>query len=115
MDEFIPTPTRDLDKGFIMPVEGTFSIAGRGTVRLPPCGCHLWRCARGAALLACFFGFHVACVPYRLDLRIANACLRRRLPVFNQLPECLSRMHQRAPSRAQDAALHTESWSETET
>ena len=54
-------------------------------------------------LLACCFGFHVACVPYRLDLRIANACLRRRLPVFNQLPECLSRMHQRAPSRAQDA------------
>ena len=50
-----------------------------------------------------------------LDLRIANACLRRRLPVFNQLPECLSRMHQRAPSRAQDAALHTKSWSETET
>ena len=65
-------------------------------------------------LLACCFGFHVACVPYRLDLRIANACLRRRLPVFNQLPECLSRMHQRAPSRAQDAALHTKSWSETE-
>jgi len=32
VDEFIPTPTRDLEKDFIMPVEGTFSIAGRGTV-----------------------------------------------------------------------------------
>mmetsp|Transcript_20802 Transcript_20802/g.53076 ORF Transcript_20802/g.53076 Transcript_20802/m.53076 type:complete len:410 (+) Transcript_20802:61-1290(+) len=32
VDEFIPTPVRDLDKDFIMPVEGTFSIAGRGTV-----------------------------------------------------------------------------------
>jgi len=32
VDDFIPTPVRDLDKGFIMPVEGTFSIAGRGTV-----------------------------------------------------------------------------------
>lgn len=32
VDEFIPTPKRDLDKDFIMPVEGTFSIAGRGTV-----------------------------------------------------------------------------------
>ena len=72
------------------------------------------RCAAGCWPAGCF-GFHVACVPYRLDLRIANACLRRRLPVFNQLPECLSRMHQRAPSRALDAALHTKSWSETET
>lgn len=32
VDEFIPTPERDLDKAFIMPVEGTYSIAGRGTV-----------------------------------------------------------------------------------
>jgi len=32
VDDFIPTPTRDLDKAFIMPVEGTYSIAGRGTV-----------------------------------------------------------------------------------
>jgi elongation factor Tu len=28
----IPTPKRDLDKPFLMPVEDTFSIAGRGTV-----------------------------------------------------------------------------------
>jgi translation elongation factor EF-Tu-like GTPase len=28
----IPTPQRDLDKPFLMPVEDTFSIAGRGTV-----------------------------------------------------------------------------------
>ena len=32
VDEYIPTPIRDLEKEFIMPVEGTFSIAGRGTV-----------------------------------------------------------------------------------
>jgi len=32
VDDTIPTPKRDLDKAFIMPVEGTFSIAGRGTV-----------------------------------------------------------------------------------
>jgi elongation factor Tu len=32
VDEAIPTPARDLDKDFIMPVEGTYSIAGRGTV-----------------------------------------------------------------------------------
>jgi len=32
VDDFIPTPTRETDKDFIMPVEGTYSIAGRGTV-----------------------------------------------------------------------------------
>jgi len=32
VDEFIPTPTRDLDKPFLMPVEDVFSISGRGTV-----------------------------------------------------------------------------------
>ncbi|KAJ3022807.1 UNVERIFIED_CONTAM: translation elongation factor Tu [Siphonaria sp. JEL0065] len=32
VDEFIPVPTRDLDKPFLMPVEDVFSIAGRGTV-----------------------------------------------------------------------------------
>jgi len=32
VDEYIPTPTRDLDKPFIMPVEDVFSIKGRGTV-----------------------------------------------------------------------------------
>ena len=32
VDDFIPTPQRDTDKDFIMPVEGTYSIAGRGTV-----------------------------------------------------------------------------------
>ena len=31
-DEFIPEPTRDVDKPFLMPVEDVFSIAGRGTV-----------------------------------------------------------------------------------
>ena len=32
VDEAIPTPTRETDKPFLMPVEDTFSIAGRGTV-----------------------------------------------------------------------------------
>lgn len=32
VDEYIPTPTRDLDKPFLMPVEDVFSIKGRGTV-----------------------------------------------------------------------------------
>lgn len=32
VDETIPTPTRDVDKPFLMPVEDVFSITGRGTV-----------------------------------------------------------------------------------
>ncbi len=32
LDEYIPTPERDLDKPFFMPVEDVFSIEGRGTV-----------------------------------------------------------------------------------
>ncbi|MGL4662976.1 MAG: elongation factor Tu [Culicoidibacterales bacterium] len=32
VDEYIPTPTRDNDKPFLMPVEDVFSITGRGTV-----------------------------------------------------------------------------------
>jgi elongation factor Tu len=32
VDEFIPTPSRDTDKPFLMPVEDVFSIKGRGTV-----------------------------------------------------------------------------------
>ncbi|KAJ2497137.1 translation elongation factor Tu [Coemansia sp. RSA 1972] len=32
VDSWIPTPERDLDKPFLMPVEDIFSIAGRGTV-----------------------------------------------------------------------------------
>ncbi len=32
VDSFIPTPERDTDKPFIMPVEDVFSITGRGTV-----------------------------------------------------------------------------------
>jgi len=32
VDSFIPTPTRDIDKPFLMPVEDVFSITGRGTV-----------------------------------------------------------------------------------
>jgi len=32
VDEFIPQPTRDVDKPFLMPVEDVFSISGRGTV-----------------------------------------------------------------------------------
>lgn len=32
LDEFIPEPTRALDKPFLMPIEDIFSIEGRGTV-----------------------------------------------------------------------------------
>jgi elongation factor Tu len=32
VDEYIPTPTRELDKPLLMPVEDVFSIKGRGTV-----------------------------------------------------------------------------------
>jgi elongation factor Tu len=32
LDEYIPTPERDTDKPFLMPVEDIFSIQGRGTV-----------------------------------------------------------------------------------
>ncbi len=32
VDSYIPTPTRDVDKTFLMPVEDVFTITGRGTV-----------------------------------------------------------------------------------
>ncbi|KAK6466025.1 mitochondrial translation elongation factor TU [Scheffersomyces coipomensis] len=32
VDEYIPTPVRDLEKPFLLPVEDVFSISGRGTV-----------------------------------------------------------------------------------
>lgn len=32
VDEYIPTPERDVDKPFLMPIEDVFSIKGRGTV-----------------------------------------------------------------------------------
>ena len=32
VDRYIPTPARDIDKPFLMPVEDVFSISGRGTV-----------------------------------------------------------------------------------
>jgi elongation factor Tu len=32
VDSYIPTPERDVDKPFLMPVEDVFSITGRGTV-----------------------------------------------------------------------------------
>jgi len=32
VDAYIPTPERDIDKDFLMPVEDVFSISGRGTV-----------------------------------------------------------------------------------
>jgi len=32
VDEYIPTPVREMDKPFLMPVEDVFSIKGRGTV-----------------------------------------------------------------------------------
>jgi elongation factor Tu len=32
MDRYIPTPKRDVEKSFLMPIEDVFSISGRGTV-----------------------------------------------------------------------------------
>ncbi len=32
VDDYVPTPERDIDKPFLMPVEDVFSITGRGTV-----------------------------------------------------------------------------------
>jgi len=32
VDEYIPTPEREMDKPFLMPIEDVFSIKGRGTV-----------------------------------------------------------------------------------
>ncbi len=32
LDEYVPTPERDVDKPFLMPVEDVFTITGRGTV-----------------------------------------------------------------------------------
>src|SRR5262249_37736145 len=32
VDRYIPQPTRDKDKPFLMPIEDVFSISGRGTV-----------------------------------------------------------------------------------
>ena len=32
VDEYIPTPERDVDRPFLMPIEDIFSISGRGTV-----------------------------------------------------------------------------------
>jgi len=32
VDKYVPTPERDIDKPFLMPVEDVFSISGRGTV-----------------------------------------------------------------------------------
>ncbi len=32
VDEYIPTPVRDEDLPFLMPIEDVFSIKGRGTV-----------------------------------------------------------------------------------
>jgi len=32
VDSYIPTPTRELDKPFLMPIEDVFTISGRGTV-----------------------------------------------------------------------------------
>ena len=32
VDSYVPTPERDVDKPYLMPVEDVFSISGRGTV-----------------------------------------------------------------------------------
>jgi elongation factor Tu len=37
VDKHIPTPTREVDKPFLMPIEDVFSISGRGTVATGRC------------------------------------------------------------------------------
>ena len=32
IDDYVPTPTREVDKPYLMPIEDVFSISGRGTV-----------------------------------------------------------------------------------
>ena len=32
LDQYIPTPQREVDKPFLMPIEDVFTISGRGTV-----------------------------------------------------------------------------------
>ena len=32
VDTFLPEPTRDVDRPFLMPIEDVFTITGRGTV-----------------------------------------------------------------------------------
>ena len=32
VDNYIPTPVREIDKPFLMPIEDVFGIKGRGTV-----------------------------------------------------------------------------------
>ena len=32
VDTFMPEPTREIDKPFLMPIEDVFTITGRGTV-----------------------------------------------------------------------------------
>jgi elongation factor Tu len=44
VDSYIPTPERDMDKDFLMPIEDVFSISGRGTVVTG-------RCERGTVKL----------------------------------------------------------------
>jgi elongation factor Tu len=44
IDEYVPEPTRETDKPFLMPVEDVFSITGRGTVatgRIERCVVHV--------------------------------------------------------------------------
>ena len=41
VDDYIPTPARNDDLPFLMPVEDVFTISGRGTVGYRPCGA--WR------------------------------------------------------------------------
>ena len=44
VDEYIPTPTREVDKPFLLPIEDIFTITGRGTVVTG-------RCERGTVKL----------------------------------------------------------------
>jgi elongation factor Tu len=45
VDAHIPTPTRDLDKPFLMPIDDVFSIVGHGYCCYWPC--RTWCCHQG--------------------------------------------------------------------
>ena len=60
VDEYIPTPVRDLDKPFLMPIETTHSIPGRGTVVTGQCTAGSLCCILSAVM------FGVACLSSEL-------------------------------------------------
>lgn len=54
VDTYIPVPTRDLEKPFLLPVESVYSIPGKGRVlTCPP----LWLSPGPGSLMSCSVSF----------------------------------------------------------